>query len=204
MRSVQERDDNWFRLASGLLNASKSLLRDTFAHDDTILLANAIFIIRRTIQTFSAAQRDHQSDIIHASSKALEILCRFDIQNTLPEHQHQFCSLWNQLVDAAQNNTHPHVTSLCKMMLKNLRRLYITLHKGTNSSPTAFSTTTEDGNRDLDDAMSYPRCQVVGHHPSLSVPELQIVSPVSPQSEVRPVKLVTPPTAYPLRPIESN
>ena len=138
MRSVQERDDNWFRLASGLLNASKSLLRDTFAHDDTILLANAIFIIRRTIQTFSAAQQDHQRDIIHASSKALEILCRFDIQNTLPEHQHQFCSLWNQLVDAAQNNTHPHVTSLCKMMLKNLRRLYITLHKGTNSSQRHF------------------------------------------------------------------
>lgn len=184
LASVQRRDDNWFRLASGQLNASKSLLRNTFAHDDSILLANAIFIIRRTIQTFSGSEERHKSDIIHASSKALEVLCRFDIQDTLPEHQHQFCSLWNQLVDAAQNNTHPHVTSLCKMMLKSILRLYITLHKGTNSSPMVFSTTTEDGNRDLDNAMSYPRCQVVGHHPSLPVPELQI--------DARPPVFITP------------
>ena len=73
--SVQGRDDNWFRLASGQLNALKSLLRNSFAHDDSILLANAIFIIWRTIQTFSASEERHQSDIIHASSKALEILC---------------------------------------------------------------------------------------------------------------------------------
>jgi len=32
-------------------------------------------------------------------------------------------------VDAARNNTHPHVTSLCKMMLKSIRRLYITPHE---------------------------------------------------------------------------
>jgi hypothetical protein len=196
LASVQERDDNWFRLASGLLNASKSLLRVTFAHDDTILLANAIFIIRRTFQTFSASEGVHQSDIIHASSKALKILCRFDIQITLLEHRQQFCSLWNQLVDAAQNNTHPHVTSLCKMMLKSIRRLYITLHQGTKFSPTACSTTTGDGNQDLDDAMSYPRCQVVGHHPYLPVPELQIETPESSPSPfpsaVLPPVFVTP------------
>lgn len=47
----------------------------------------------------------------------LGLICRFDIQNTLPlaEHHHQFCSLWDQLVDTAQNNLYPHVTSLCTM-----------------------------------------------------------------------------------------
>jgi hypothetical protein len=179
LASVQGRDDNWFRLASGQLNASKSLLRNSFAHDDSILLANAIFIIRRTIQTFSASEERHQSDIIHASSKALEILCRFDTQNTLAEHQHQFCSLWNQLVDTAQDDDYPYITNLSTLILKKARRLYITLHEGTNSSPTAFSTTTEDRNRDLDNSMSYPRCQVVGHHPSLPVPELQMDEPPS-------------------------
>jgi hypothetical protein len=177
LASVQGRDDNWFRLASGQLNASKSLLRNSFAHDDSILLANAIFIIRKTVQTFSASDERHQRDIIHASSKALEILCKFDIQNTLAEHQHQFCSLWNQLVDAAQDGNHPQITNLSTLILKKSRRPYITLHEGTNSSPTTFSTTTEDENRDLDNAMSYPKCQVVGHHPSRPAPELQINEP---------------------------
>jgi hypothetical protein len=92
----------------------------------------------------------------------------------LAEHRHQFCGLWNQLVDAAQDDDYPHNKNLYTMILKRARRLYITLHEGTSSFPTAFSTTTEDGNRDLDNAMSYPRCQVVGHCPSRPVPELQI------------------------------
>ena len=199
LASVQGRDDNWFRLASGQLNASKSLLRNSFAHDDTILLANAIFIIRRTVQVFSTSKEHHQIDIIHASSKALEILCRFDIQNTLAEHQHQFCSLWNQLVDAAQDGDYPHITNLSTVILKNTRRVYITLHEGTNSFPTAFSTTTEDGNRDLDNAMSYPKCQVVGHNPSLPVPELQEVSPLSVSPAVLPPAFITPPLLIPQR-----
>ena len=195
LASVQEHDDNWFRLASGLLNVSKSFLRDTIAHDDTILLANATFIIRRTIQTFSASQGDHQSDIIRVSSKALEILCSFDIQNTSPEQRYQFCKLWNQLKDAAQNNTHPHVTSFCVKMLKSIRRLYITLHEGTNSSPTAFDNTTEDGNQALDDARSYPRCKVDEHHPSLPIPGLQVESPgTSAFQPVPPPRFVTPPS----------
>jgi Family of unknown function (DUF6535) len=174
LTSAQVRDDNWFQLASGQLNESKSLLWGYYAYGDSILLANAIFIIRRTIQTYSGSEGYHRNDIAEASRKTLELICRFNIQNTLPEHQHQFCSLWNQLVDASQNNTHPHVTSLCKMMLKSIRRLYITLHEGTPSSPTAFSPSTDDDNRVLDDAMSFPRCEMHEHEHSLPVPELQL------------------------------
>ncbi|KAF8462183.1 hypothetical protein DFH94DRAFT_858154 [Russula ochroleuca] len=176
LASVQQRDDYWFQLASGQLNESKSLLSDCFARDDSILLANAILIIRRTIQTFSGSGSEtrHRSDILKASSKTLTLVCRFDIRNTLPEHQHQFCRLWNQLVEATQNNTHPHVTPLCIMMLKSIRRLYITLHKKTSSSPRAFSTTTADGDRVLDDASSYPRCIIDGHRHSTPVPELHL------------------------------
>ena len=174
LASVQQRDDRWFQLASGQLNESKSLLSDCFARDDSILLASAIYIIRRTIQTFSGSEIRHRGDILEASSKTLTLVCRFDIQNTLPEHQHQFCRSWNQLVEAAQNNTHPHVTSLCVMMLKSIRRLYITLHRKTSSAPSAFSTTTDDGDRVLDDASSYPRCTLDGHSHSTPVPELQL------------------------------
>jgi hypothetical protein len=174
LASAQVRDDNWFQLASGQLNESKSLLWGYYAYGDSILLANAIFIIRRTIQTHSGSEGHHRIDIAEASRKTLELVCRFDVQNTLPEHQHQFCSLWNQLVDAAQNNTHPHVTSLCKMVLKYIRRLYITLHEDTPFSPTAFSFSTDDEDRVLDDAESFPRCEMYEHEHSHPVPELQL------------------------------
>ena len=203
LASVQGRDDNWFRLASGQLSLSKNLLRNTFAQGDTILLASAILTIRRTIQVFSRSDERHQSDIIHASSKALEILCKFDIQNTLVEHQHHFCGLWNKLVDAAQDNHHLHITAISTVILKKVRRLYITLHEGTDSFPTAFSTTTEDGNRVLDNAMSYPKCQDVGHRPSQLVPELQIDEPrssrrsMAEETPVSPAPVLPPPFITP-------
>ena len=173
LASVQQRDDHWFQLASGQLNESKSVLRNYFACD-SILLANAIFIIRRTSQTFSGSEDRHRKEILKASSKTLKLVCRFDIQSTFPELQHQFCSLWNQLLDAAQNNTHDQARLLSTKILKSIRRLYITLHEKTGSSPTAFSSSTDDGDRVLNDAMSYPWCSVDEHrHPTL-VPDLPL------------------------------
>ena len=178
LASVQKRDDHWFQLASKQLNGSEYLLRNYFAYGDSILLANAVLIIQRTIQTFSR-QEDlgrHGRDILEASSKALELVCRFDIQNTLLELQPHFCSLWNQLVGAAEQNTDPHNTPLCMVMLKSIRRLYITLHDKTISSPTAFSLITDDGDRVLNDASSYPKCRIDEHHHSIPVLDLELRS----------------------------
>ena len=176
LASVQERDDRWFELASGQLNESKSFLRSCYAIGDSLLLANAIFIIRRTIQTFCGSRNHHQRDIdiFEASSKTLELVCRFDIQNTLEEHQHVFCSLWNQLVDEAQTNTNSNVTSICVMILKSIRRLYVTLHEKTDTSYTRHRVSSYSGGEVLRQASSYPRCDTDEHHPSSMVPMLPL------------------------------
>jgi hypothetical protein len=174
LASVQQRDDHWFQLASRQLNQSKSDLRNYFAYGDSILLANAIFIIRRTSQTFSGSEDRHRKEIHEASSKTLKLVCRLDIQSTFPELQHQFCILWNQLVDAAQNNIHPRARTLCTMMLKSTRKLYIILHDKTSSSPMAFSSSTDDGVRVLDDARSYPWCINNEHRHPMIVPDLPL------------------------------
>ena len=198
LASVQQHDDYWFELASGQLKESKSLLRNYyFTYGDSILLANAIFIIRRTIQT-SDSEKDDRSDILEASSKTLDLICRFDIQNTLPELRHQFCDLWNKLVDGAENTTQPHVGSLCVMILKTIRRLYIALHENTPSFPKAFSTSTDDGDRVLDDARSYPRCSVEDHNHSQPVPDLPLDEPP------RSTRPVTPPHSAPMMPALSS
>ena len=169
LTSVEDRDDHWFRLASGQLKQSKSLLRNYFAKDDNILLDDAIFIIRQTMEAFPRSS-DYRRDIREASSKTLELICSFNIRNTSKDVQHQFCGLWNALVAEAMMNSDPDFRSLCIMMLKKIRRLYITLHEYTRCSPTAFSTTSDDEDRVLADAMSYPRCRLDRHGHSTLVP----------------------------------
>jgi hypothetical protein len=210
LTSVQDHDDHWFRLASGQLNESKSLLRNYFADDDSILLADAIFIIQRTMETFSRSN-DHRSDIREASLKTLELICSLDIRKTLANLRHQFCSLWNELVDEAEKNTDTDFRSLCIMILKSIRRPYISLHENTSSSPTTFSTTTDDEDQILYDAMSYPRCRIDRHRHSTPVPEsrfdklprnaphvtagsMDMVSLSHTLVSVRPPRLSTPPS----------
>lgn len=173
LASVQERDDRWLKLASGQLNESKSFLRSCYLVGDSILLTNAIFIIRRMVQTFCGSRHRQQMDIyiLEASMKTLELVCRFDIQNTLEEHQHVFCSLWNQLVDAAQDNTDPHITSICVMILKSIRRLYVTLH---GKAAAAVAPGTLYAGAVLGQAGAYPRCDTDGHVPSTMVVPLPL------------------------------
>ncbi|KAI0267248.1 hypothetical protein BGY98DRAFT_1025380 [Russula aff. rugulosa BPL654] len=144
------------------------------AYSDNILLSNAIFIIRQTIKTLIRSE-DHREDIAYVSKKMLELICRFDIKKTLTENQHKFCGLWNQLVVAAQDDTlPPHVTSLCKMMLKSTRRLYITLHIGAISSPGIFFLSTDDEDPFLDNPESFPKCELSEHEHPDGVPELEL------------------------------
>ena len=182
LASVQQRDERWFELASGQLNESKSYLRSYYGNGDSILLVNAIFIIRRTVQTFSGLGNRQQGDIhaLEASSKTLELVCRFDIQNTLAEHQHVFCSLWNQLVDEAQNNPDPHITSICVMMLRRIRRLYVTLHRNLPTHHGNFPTlhgnpTTIHGNTSTHET---PRTRLAASTPFYVAPAYPAVAEV--------------------------
>jgi len=171
---VRDHDERWNQLASGLLDVSKSLLQKYIGNGDSILLANALFIIRRTVQTYSGSAERHRHDIIGASSKTLETVCKLDIRGTLPELQHEFCGLWNQLVDTAQTDPRPHHVFVATTTLKNIRKLYIALHK---CSDTAFYTTTDDRDSILDNPKSYPMCDIDDHHPSPPIPDLQFDEP---------------------------
>jgi hypothetical protein len=208
LTSVQKRDDHWFRLASGQLNQSKSLLRDYFATNDSILLNDAIFIVRRTMEAFSGL-KDHQSDIREASSKTLELICSFNIKETSEDLQNRFCSLWNDLVYEAEENADPDFRSLCIMMLKSIRRLYITQHEDTRSAPKEFSTTTDDSDRVLGYARSYPMCrdhthdhsgpvseskldELPGNAPRFTARLVGVVSASVPSVPVTPLRMSTP------------
>jgi hypothetical protein len=208
---VRGHDERWFQLVSGLLDVSKTLPHKYMGNDDNtvvvnnILLANAINIVRRTVQTYSGSAERHRDDIICASSKTLETVCKLDIRSTSPELQHEFCGVWNQLVGTAQSNPPPpdHHGFVATTTLKNIRELYIALHKCSGTPPTPFYTTTDDRDPVFNNPKSYPMCMLDGHLPSDPIPDLQFDDPAP--DDCPPTPNMTPmptPTFFypPIRP----
>jgi hypothetical protein len=184
--SIVQRDERWLQLASDLPGAPKPLLHKYIEHGDSILLANVIFIIRRTVQTYSGSAFRHREDILGASSRTLETVCQLDCTRILPELQDEFCELWNQLVDAARTVQHPHHHVVVIMTtLKNIRKLFKTLHSAQMESYTTnygdpvhrSLHMTDDQDPILDDPMSYPICTIGDHRRALSVPGLLFDEP---------------------------
>ena len=175
------RDARWFQLAGDLLNVRKPVLYKYLAHGDSIQLANTIFIVRRTVQTYSGAKERHRQDIFDVSLKTLETVCKFDIGGTLPELRHQFCGLWNQLVNTALTDPRPHYSLVCTITLWNIRKLYIALHESpADAHLTPFYSTTDDPGPILENPKSFPVCTHDDHRPSLDsppIPDLQLDEP---------------------------
>ena len=205
---VRGHDERWYQLVNGLLDVSKTLPHKYMENDDNtllvnnILLANVIYIVRRTVQTYSGSAERHREDIIGASSKTLETVCKLDIRSTLPELQHEFCGLWNQLVDTAQSNPPPHHGFVATTTLKNIRKLYITLHKCSNTPPTPFYTATDDQDSILDNPKSYPMCML--HIPSDPIPDLQFDEPAPDDGPPTPNMTPMPTPTFPYPPMRPS
>ena len=147
LASMQERDDDWITFASNMCGLEARDLRDNIAHSgDNVLLATLIAVSRRAIHF-------HDWRIVGT-------LTQFDIRHTLPGLQHDFCTLWNELVQEARNRGH-HTTPV--HILRWIRHLYIALHQGTDAAPTAFSASTDNFDRILSQPSSYPLCIIADH-----------------------------------------
>jgi hypothetical protein len=147
--AVQRRDDRWIELAEGQFGLPGRVLRDNIPYGDSVLL---VILLHVTHSLF-------HSDIPHWDPDILQVLSQFDIRNTLPQLQHDFCALWNDIVRQARNRR-PYSRPF--FILREIRHLYATLHEGIYSPPTGFSTTLH-GNDFVWDRSSYPLCTIVSH-----------------------------------------
>jgi len=151
---VQQRDDSWFILASSEMGVPETVLRDFAADGDSLSLAILIHIICQQLDYFAKPSWPWV-----VFSKVLEAASKFNVQDTSPEPQHEFCALWNQIVREAQNvNGH----MILWYILKPIRNVYVALHQDTDPTPTRFSPT---GDEDITLALpfSYPVCNAAGH-----------------------------------------
>ena len=127
---VRRHDDSWFILASEELAVPESALRSHAAHGDSLSLVILIHIIRQQFIYLRTPSWPYWG-----IPSALKSASNFDVQNTSPELQHEFCALWNQMVRAAPDQYNLRVTWY---ILNSLRGVYNALHQGTDSAPTAL------------------------------------------------------------------
>jgi hypothetical protein len=148
--TVRERDDRWFELAAHVYGLPERVLRDIFTYDDDS--GSLTILIHLTRKVFRS---DLRWDVLGAFTE-------FNIRNTLSGLQHDFCALWNEIVQEAKNQG-PHSTLVC--VLREIRHHYIALHQGTDAAPTAFSPSTDDSDNILWQLWSYPMCEIASHRP---------------------------------------
>jgi hypothetical protein len=158
---AQQHDERWFELTTGQLRVSRSTLENYLAQGDSMSLANCIFISRRTLEAY----KEHGWNCdVYSRSKTLESVSRFAVQDTLPELQHEFCDMWNELV---RNTGDRRSRNLSIYILKHIRNIYFELHRDTIAVPTAFTNTTPDNDSILLFPSSYPSCMIESHHPRI-------------------------------------
>ena len=162
----QGRDERWFQLATRHLDFPRPVLAHYLEHGDSMSLATSIRILRNIIDTHF-----DQFWLGDAATrwKALELVSKFDIQGAIPTLQHDFCDLWNKLVQMAKSNDFRR-RSISIAILRNVRKAYIALHHGTDSAPTAFSSSTSDDDHILILSSSYLTCNIPDHRPHSTLP----------------------------------
>jgi hypothetical protein len=182
---TQARDDRWIQLVTRQIDVSKSVLQKYLAHGDNVLLANLVHIVRQTLQISSDKGEHCEAFIKDASSRTLESLCALDVQESLPELQRDFCKLWNQLIHAAEHDSHTYVQNLSVATLKSIRKVYIASHEGSYALPIEF-VAIDDSDAALDNIASYPRCTDKRHNSQPPVFPPVAVTPQSPVTRLYP------------------
>ena len=135
----------WFEFAHLVSGLSEPELR-SFHVWDNMLLATMIDTCRRTYHF-----RNHE--FINEMGGFIDRFGKFDICHTLPRLQHDFCQLWNKLVQEARKPESRNLASF--WIIYEIHRHYISLHPGTD--PALWLTVPHPS--------SILLCEIPSHHP---------------------------------------
>ena len=149
---VRERGESWISLVKDEFDLPDPVIRRFIAHGNSASLSILIHITRRAFRTGSW------------TSRVLGSLSAFNVHNTLPGLQHAFCTLWNDILLEARAQG---VESTPVEILREIRHVYIDLHRGTDASPTAFTGATFYFHPVLYDPRSYRFCNIANHRQTI-------------------------------------
>ena len=123
--NVPQRNERWFSLTMHHLGISGHVLQSYLDHGDSVLLAILIHFIRHFVRN-SFEDRWHILSQSRNGCRQLD----FDVQNTLPGLQHDFCDLWNGIVLQSHDRTNRTFLNI----LWKFRTIYDALHQGSTLS----------------------------------------------------------------------
>ena len=119
--NVPQRNERWFALTTRHLGISEHVLRSYLDHGNSLSLAILIHSTRHFVHIISWKTR-----YLLAQFECGRVPLDFDVQNTLPGLQHDFCDLWNEIV-LQRRSRGDYILSI---ILEKLRTIYDALHQG--------------------------------------------------------------------------
>jgi len=146
---TRDRDDRWVILLKEVFGIPDEVIQDYLTHGDSMLLAILLHVAREALDTGRLERR------------ILKSLSQFDIHNTLAELRHDFCALWNEIVQARNEGIGITPTQI----LTEIRHLFAALHQGTDSTPIRFPAPISDEDNVLSWPWLYRSCNTASHHP---------------------------------------
>jgi hypothetical protein len=164
--TAQSHNDDWFAIASDELGVEEPDLRNYTRPDLSLAL-----LIHVTCQ-----QLHHFKDPSWPSdkfSKVLRVASKFKAQQTSPELQHGFCSLWNHLVKKAQDDEDGDGRKIARDILRPIYKVYVEIHQRSYPATTSrfFASTqarTQARTSEVADILRNPReyvpCANDAHH----------------------------------------
>jgi len=150
--NAPQRNELWFALTMYHLGISECVLQGYLAHGDSALLANLIHITRQLLHN---VLRTDRAVIL----KILPRVANLRVENAIPELQHNFCELWNEIVLQARTGEQ----SILLYILKATRHIYFALHRDTDATPTFSPSTSTHDPRILRQLSSYHLCSIPSH-----------------------------------------
>jgi Family of unknown function (DUF6535) len=173
--TAEKRDDTWMALAKSQLGVTEEVLRGYLEHGDSVLLANLI----KTTRLFF--ERGLQFEGI------LRSISEFNVKETLPELQHDFCELWNEMVAVEKRWRHVD----CTFILGEICHVHDALHPSAPTTIAAIPTFTTANDDSLFIGPSYAFC--------LEAQDPQSYHPHHPPDESRQnTAVTTSPSSSPL------
>lgn len=128
--NVEKRDDTWMALARSQLGVNEEVLKGYLEHGDSVLLANLI----KTTRLFFEKRLQIQG--------ILRSISRFNVKETLPELQHDFCTLWDEIVKRSEH------FGDCILILNEISHVHDALHPTDPMIVAALPTSSTTANND--------------------------------------------------------
>ena len=156
LATVEQRDDRWLALAGDVFGSPEGALRDIVAHGrDSVLLFILIHTTRQSILSQSK------------TPWVLWTRPSFNIRDTLPGLQDDFCALWNEIVTRARRNEHDG--PVCIDILRMIHHSYTALHQDRDAARVTFPHSAEGHADILSELLSYPLCNIDSHRSASAI-----------------------------------